>query len=193
MPRICAHRCPISGAVAFCGVSLLSFSMHLDKAASVCPSCSDTPFCWGATVEVCLLPLVSALTCAARATSGILSRIYRATQGTKRHVLRGQNLVLRMLVQRKGSVAVEPQTGFSRLWDGAYSRFHCFDGEGIASQSKNDHGADVNYVPLWSYHWAFDGWRIHCDGSSTFSVCVSSELLGDGREGRTPMAWHFPV
>ena len=48
-------------------------------------------------------------------------------------------------------------------------------------------------VPLWSYHWAFDGWRIYCDGSSTFSVCVSSELLKDGREGRTPMAWHFPV
>ena len=25
-------------------------------------------------------------------------------------------------------------------------------------------------VPLWSYHWAFDGWRIYCDGSSIFSV-----------------------
>ena len=48
-------------------------------------------------------------------------------------------------------------------------------------------------VPLWSYHWAFDGWTIYSDGSSTFSVCVSSELLQDGREGRTPMAWHFPV
>ena len=23
-------------------------------------------------------------------------------------------------------------------------------------------------VPLWSYHWAFDGWRIYCDGSSSF-------------------------
>ena len=45
-------------------------------------------------------------------------------------------------------------------------------------------------VPLWSYHWAFDGWRFYCDGSSTFSVCVSSELLRDGREGRRPMAWH---
>ena len=32
------------------------------------------------------------------------------------------------------------------------------------------------FVPLWSYHWAFDGWRFCCDGSSTFSVCVSSEL-----------------
>ena len=51
----------------------------------------------------------------------------------------------------------------------------------------------VTTVPLWSYHWAFDSWRIYCDGSSTFSVCVSSELLRDGREGRTPMAWHFPV
>ena len=39
----------------------------------------------------------------------------------------------------------------------------------------------------------FDSWRIYCDGSSTFSVCVSSELLRDRREGRTPMAWHFPV
>ena len=26
-----------------------------------------------------------------------------------------------------------------------------------------------------------------------FSVCVFIELLGDGREGRTPMAWHLPV
>ena len=48
-------------------------------------------------------------------------------------------------------------------------------------------------VPLCSYHWAFDGWRIYCDGSSTFSVCLFGELLGDGREGRMPIAWHFPV
>ena len=27
----------------------------------------------------------------------------------------------------------------------------------------------------------------YCDGSSTFSDCVSSELLRDGREGRTPI------
>ena len=51
----------------------------------------------------------------------------------------------------------------------------------------------VPVVPLWSYHWAFDGWRIYCDGSSIFSAYVSREILGDGREGRTPMAWHFPV
>ena len=48
-------------------------------------------------------------------------------------------------------------------------------------------------VPLWSYHWPFDGWRIYGDGSSTFSVCVSSELLQDEREGRRPMAWLFPA
>ena len=47
--------------------------------------------------------------------------------------------------------------------------------------------------PSWSYHWAFDGWRFCCDGSSTFSGCVFSELLRDGREGQKPMAWHFPV
>ena len=47
-------------------------------------------------------------------------------------------------------------------------------------------------VPLCSYHWAFDGWRFCCDGSSTFSVGVSSELLRDGREGRRPIA-HFHV
>ena len=41
--------------------------------------------------------------------------------------------------------------------------------------------------PLWSYHWPFDGWRIYCDGSSSFSDCVLV-LLRDGREGRTQMA-----
>ena len=51
----------------------------------------------------------------------------------------------------------------------------------------------LTVVSLWSYNWAFDGWRFCCDGSSTFSVCVSSELLRDGREGRRPVAWHFPV
>ena len=48
-------------------------------------------------------------------------------------------------------------------------------------------------VPLWSYHWAFDAWRFCCDGSCTISVCVSSELLEDEREGRRPMAWYFFV
>ena len=47
-------------------------------------------------------------------------------------------------------------------------------------------------VRLWSYHWAVDGRIFYNDGSSTFSVCVSSGLLEDEREGRRPMAWHFP-
>ena len=48
-------------------------------------------------------------------------------------------------------------------------------------------------VPLWSCHWAFNGWRFCCDECSTFSVCVSSELFRDGWEGRRPMTWHSPV
>ena len=51
----------------------------------------------------------------------------------------------------------------------------------------------VPVVPLWSYHWAFDGWRIYCDGSSIFWVIVSSNLFRDGREGRKPLAWHIAV
>ena len=43
---------------------------------------------------------------------------------------------------------------------------------------------DRYIVPLWSYHWALDGWRFSYDRSSTFSVCVSSELLIDERGGR---------
>ena len=39
-------------------------------------------------------------------------------------------------------------------------------------------------VPLWSYDWSFDGWRFYCNGSCTFFVCVSTELLRDGRKGR---------
>ena len=30
-------------------------------------------------------------------------------------------------------------------------------------------------LPLWSYHWPFDGWRFCCDGISTVPVCVSIE------------------
>ena len=63
----------------------------------------------------------------------------------------------------------------------------------VTTLPSNSNCLIVTVVPLWSYHWAFGSWRIYCDGSSTFSVCVSSELLRDGREGRTPMAWHFPV
>ena len=31
---------------------------------------------------------------------------------------------------------------------------------------------------------AFEGWRFCCGGSSTFPVCVSREVLRDGREGQ---------
>ena len=41
-------------------------------------------------------------------------------------------------------------------------------------------------VPLWSYHWAFDDWRIYCDGSSTFlfAFLVSSWEMGGKAEPR---------
>ena len=62
----------------------------------------------------------------------------------------------------------------------------------------------LSQLLVGSPRWAF-GYRCGCTighltvgdfavaGVPTFSVRISSELLRDGREGRTPMAWHFPV
>lgn len=53
--------------------------------------------------------------------------------------------LLRMLVQRKRIVVVKLQMGATRLQDGAYLRFHWFDGEEIASHFRNDRGRQVNW------------------------------------------------
>lgn len=51
-PRICARRHPISAAVSSSGVSFQWVDMHLLVAPSVCPSGSNSPFCWGVAVTV---------------------------------------------------------------------------------------------------------------------------------------------
>ena len=47
------------------------------------------------------------------------------------------------------------------------------------------HQVIVPPAPLWSYHWAYDGWRFCCDGSSTFLLAflVSSWKMNGKAEG----------
>ena len=67
----------------------------------------------------------------------------------KKYFVEAQTLVLRVLVQRKRSVAVELYVGVSLLEDDADSRIHCFDGgEKVASQSRYNHGGDANWNTL---------------------------------------------
>ena len=81
---------------------------------------------------------------------------------------------------------------FLMFWENHRFPTYC-QNKKVESAEKRKANRKHEHVPLWSYHWTFDGWRICCDGGSIISVCVSSELLRDGREGRTPMAWHFPM
>ena len=53
--------------------------------------------------------------------------------------------------RRKRSVTVESLVGFSRLVDGAYSRFRCFGGgEEVAFQPRSDHSGGANWSRLTS-------------------------------------------
>ena len=43
-------------------------------------------------------------------------------------------------------------------------------------------------VPLWSHHWAIDGWRTCCDGSSTF--CLFAFLVSSWEiDGKAERRW----
>ena len=53
---ICAHWHSVSATVESSGVLLPPLSVHPFLAAGVCPSCLDTPVCWGIVIVVSLVP-----------------------------------------------------------------------------------------------------------------------------------------